>query len=437
MYRRDDPRLRRTLDQLSHNVESATEHAQENLYTFSQNYITPCFTSIANCFHSCTASCFAVDETRRRRQRGRSRGIAESSFDFYDDWDDEENDTLAWTNSSDELDRLLAGHQPGRERAMSYGARRGDGRARRKSIAQAGPDPNVITASHYIGFLDRVPFIGRKGLRYKPSAADLQEHPGSRRDVADTIEAEPLMEDSEEEVAPHILRKHKRNRSDTATSGHTTSSLSSRGDLFPSEDEDDAVPLDDEFDIALERRTTGSGGDGDSRRSRPGKSKSNSRLSIRTASSKSINSTGRRPSGLKQPELVDLEAPTIIRLKLEEEQARIEEEQAVEKKRKAAQRLALQRGLSSGEESKIETPAPTSPAPLPTDSKTVPFPAWDPSAGPMTPPDQTDANLHEPVVEEPIPHSATPSSPTSPHPDDQGTDPMTPSDEASRPEDQV
>jgi hypothetical protein len=407
MYRRDDPRLRRTLDQLSHNVESATEHAQENLYTFAQNYITPCFTSIGNCFRSCTASCFPVDETRRRRQRGRSRGIAESSFDFYDDWDDEENDPLAWTNSSDELDRLLAGPQPGRERAMSYGARRADGRVRRKSIAQTGPDPNVITASHYIGFLDRLPFVGRKGLRYKPSAADLQEHPGARRDVTAAIEEEPLMEDSEEEIEPRKHRKHKRNRSDTATSGHTTSSLSSRGDLFPSEDEDDAVPLDDEFDMALERRTTGSGGDGDSRRSRPGKSKSNSRLSVRTMSSKSIHNTERRTSSLKQATSLGPDVPTLVDLKLEEERARVEEEQAVEKKREAARRLALQRGLSSGEESKTETPASAS---TPADeSTTVPFPAWDPSAGPTISRDDIDITSRE--TDDPRSSPSTPASP--------------------------
>lgn len=421
MYRRDDPRLRRTLDQLSHNVESATEHAQENLYTFAQNYITPCFTSIGNCFRSCTASCFPVDETRRRRQRGRSRGIAESSFDFYDDWDEEENDPLTWTNSSDELDRLLAGPQPGRERAMSYGARRADGRARRKSIAQAGPDPNVITASHYIGFLDRVPFVGRKGLRYKPSAADLQEHPSARRDVTAAVEEEPLMEDSEEEIEPHKHRRHKRNRSDTATSGHTTSSLSSRGDLFPSEDEDDAVPLDDEFDIALERRATGSGGDGDSRRSRPGKSKSNSRLSVRTMSSKSMHSTERGTSGPKQSQSPGPEVHTLVDLKLEEERARVEEEQAVERKREAAKRLAFQRGLSSGEESKTETPA--SILPPANDSKIVPFPAWDPSAGPTTPREDIDIPSQGP--EDPGSPFPTPTSPIPPHSDE----PLSPPEE--------
>lgn len=418
MYRRDDPRLRRRLHQFSHNVESATEHAQENLYTFSQNYVTPCFTSIANGFRSCTSCCFPVDDTRRRRQRGPSRGLAESSFDFYDDWDEEENDPLSWTNSSDELDRLLAGPQPGRERAMSYGARRADGRARRKSATQAGPDPNVITASHYIGFLDRLPFVGRKGLRYKPSAADLQEHPASRRDATSVFEEEPLMEDSEEEIEIQASRKHKRNRSNTATSGHTTSSLSSRGDLFPSEDEDDAVPLDDEFDIALERRTTSSGGDGDSRRSRSGKSKSNSRLSVRTVSSKSMHNTERRTSVLKTVEPLSPEVLTLTDLKLEEERVRTEEEQAVEKKREAAKRLALQRGLSSGEESKTETPISTSPS---TDnSKTVPFPAYDPPAGPTIPREDTDIFPSDTETpEQPaLSNSPPPGEPLSPSPDE-------------------
>ena len=89
-------------------------------------------------------------------------------------------------------------------------------------------------------------------MRYKPSAADLQEHPGLRPSDLE-VEVEPLLEDEDGEESG---KKHVRNRSLTNGSQHTTDSLSSRGDLFPSEDEDDAVPLDDEFAMVLERRIT-------------------------------------------------------------------------------------------------------------------------------------------------------------------------------------
>jgi hypothetical protein len=408
MYRRDDPRLRRTLDQLSYNVESATEHAQENLYSFSQNYINPCLSSISKSFGSCTESCFAQSDTRRRRDRARSRGRAELNFDFYDDWDEDENDALlGWGNSSDELDRLLAGSgsqrsQPGRERTMSYGTR--SPKARRKSAAQIdATDPNVITGSNYLGFLERLPWgLGRKTLRYKPSAADLQEHQGVYRPPRPG--QEPLMEESEEEfLHSSPKKKHKRNRSGTGTSGHTTDSLSSRGDLFPSEDEDDAVPLDDEFANILERRSTGE--DSGSGKSRPRQNKSNSRLSVRTVSAKSTRSDlSRKASGSKRKEQTK-EPPTISELKAEEEQIRQQEETELARKREAAQRLAVKRGLSSGTSSKPETRSP-SPRPEMTDlgSKspssigTVPFPTFDPPTSPQTPHSEPDISL-KPMTE--------------------------------------
>lgn len=414
MYRRDDPRLRRTLDQLSHNVETATETAQEGLYSFAKNYITPCFASVGQSFKSCTESCFpSQDEARRRRQRARSRGRAELSFDFYDDLDDDENDALlGWTNSNDQLDRLLArpgSSQPSRERVMSYGTRSGDQRTRRKSAAQLEvPDPNVIPGSNYIGFLERLPWnLGRKALRYKPSAADLQEHPGGQRPATAVPEEEPLMEDSDEEELEAGRRKgHKRNRSLTATSGHTTDSLSSRGDLFPSEDEDDAIPLDDEFANALERRTTTD--EGGSGRSRVRSNKSNSRLSTRTVSSKSTRSLAeRKSSGSKRTDLQP-EPPTFSELKAEEEHIQHEEELDVARKRDAAQKLAAHRGLRSGTNSKPETRSP-SPRPEMTDvgskspslNGTLPFPAFEPSTGPQTPRSEHEVLLEAtPEVEE-------------------------------------
>ncbi|KAI9671559.1 MAG: hypothetical protein M1817_003611 [Caeruleum heppii] len=269
---RTDPRIRRTLNQFSQNLESANESAQANIFTFSQRYLGPCLASLQQCTQSCTAPCFPDREDRQWRSRGRSRGRAEFGFDFYDDWDedDEAGDALlGWGN--DEMDRLLVGSgahgssrdQPGRQRTMSYGTRRDrDGRAhagRRKTGVQphdGGPDPTVIPSTSIFGFLEHLPWNLRgKGKRYRPSAADLQDR--SAVSLTEGAEGDPLLADSENE-AHGAKGKHRRTRSGTNVSEITTDSLSSRGDLFPSEDEDDAVPLDDEFSMALERRTTGS-----------------------------------------------------------------------------------------------------------------------------------------------------------------------------------
>ena len=364
MYRRNDPRFTRTLQNVVHNIESANESAQANLFTFAHDYINPCVSSIGNCFQSCFAPCFPSREDRLRRNRGRSRGRAELSFDFYDDWEDDENDgLLGWGN--DELDRLLAGSrgyggatQPSRQRTMSYGTRRDrDGRfpsGRRKSAVQphdGGPDPTIIPSSSYFGFLGRLPWkIGGKGLRYKPSAADLTEHPGASRRAE--LEEQPLIEDSgEDEVRGERRKGHRRNRSHTTGSGHTTDSLSSRGDIFPSEDEDDAVPLDDEFTMVLERRTTGLGADDtNSGKTRSGKRPAGSRMSARTASSRSTHESGRRSGGdlqAKRSESAIEAVPTLSDLKHEEERVQQEEEAEVERKRREARQIAVKRGLSA------------------------------------------------------------------------------------------
>ena len=310
--------------------------------------------------------CLGSEEERRRRQRGRSRGRLEHSFDFYDDWDEDENDLLGWGN--DELEHLLTGssnQQPGRERVMSYGTSKAN-RPRRKSAVQphdGGPDPTILPQSSYFGFLDRLPWkVGGKGLRYKPSAADLQDHPGAlRRDIG---EDQPLIEDSDEEGDHPRHKSHKRNRSDTTISGHTTDSLSSRGDIFPSEDEDDAVPLDDEFAINLERRTTGHD-ESSSGKTRSDRSARRSRLSTRTASSKSTREMVRKAIGQDLDAAQSNEILSIGDLRAEEAQVAREEEEAIEKKRSAAQRLAAQRGLSSpGNENKPETPRTSSPPPV-------------------------------------------------------------------------
>ncbi|KAL1634210.1 hypothetical protein SLS56_002515 [Neofusicoccum ribis] len=362
MYRnRNDPRLRRTLDELSHNIETANEAAQEGIYAFSHNYVHPCFASVSHCFEACAAPCFGSREDRLlRRRRGRGRARAEHYFDFYDDWEEEENDDpFGWGNS--EFDRLLAGQgtstQPGRQRAMSYGARRGDTRypaGRRKSAVpphDGGPDPTIIPTSSYFGFLGRLPWkIGGKGLRYKPSAADLQEHPGGTRRSLE--EQEPLIEEAEEYPAYFA---HQRQRSGTTESGVTSDSLSSRGDILPSEDElEDAVPLDDEFAVVLERRNTGTFFDDNSSGKTPySKRPRGSRMSTRTASSKSTRESRRR-SGVASPmdkrsEAGIQEVPTLSELKFEEAQVQKEEECDVERKRGAARTLAARRGLKVDE----------------------------------------------------------------------------------------
>ena len=263
MYSARDPRFRRRLNEIGASLETANEAAQSNLYVFGQNYVVPCFESFTSCIRTCVdASCptlnlNATQRDRLRRQRGRSRGRAELSFDFYDDWDEEENDALMGWGGNEDLDRLLAGgagygtvtsQQPGRPRGMSYP------KGRRKSAVQLqdGEDPTVIpTNTSFLGKL----FGGKaKGLRYTPSAAGLQENPGTRRIKGDLTEGEALLGEAGES---RKARKHGRVRSNTGTSGHTTESVSSRGDIFPSDEElDDAIPLDDEFAMVLERRTT-------------------------------------------------------------------------------------------------------------------------------------------------------------------------------------
>lgn len=396
MYRRGDPRWNRTIQHITDNLEHANESAQENIYGFTQSYISPCFSSITQCVNACTAPCFP-SHNDRRRHRGRSRGRAELSFDFYDDWENDETDgLLGWGN--DNLDRLMGGAassygattQPGRQATMAYGQRSRDPRyntSRRKS-ADVGPDPTIIPSSSYFGFLGRLPFkVGGKGLRYKPSAADLVDHPGAARR---SVEEQPLIEDSDEDAQDDSESKgHRRQRSGTHTSGHTTDSLSSRGDIFPSEDEiDDAVPLDDEFAMALERRTTGQWNDeasshkdkarSSSRQKSNSSSKqpSTSRISSHTASSRNTQGSSRRstadditvlqrsPSRPMQESNTtdpDTDTDTLADLQREEERLRIQEEAAIQQKRQDAHNLAVKRGLQTPSPSPSLKPLPPPP----------------------------------------------------------------------------
>lgn len=287
---------------------------------------------------------------------------------------------MGWGN--DELDRLLAGSgerdvhvdQPRRQRTMSYGSRRGEtriasGKGRSTVLSnEGGPDPTIISRTSMFGFLERLPWkIGGRRVRYKPSAADLQERPGAGR--RRQVEADPLIEETDESGEEAGAKKHRRKRSGTSTSLSTTNSLSSRGDLFPSEDEDDAVPLDDEFAMVLERRMTSNvSSDHSSGKQSAGKRVVGSRTSTKTTSSRETRSTGTKGRGSEASaeqapnvqDLVEPDVPSLTDLKQEEERVNREEEEGIEKKRQAAQRLASQRGLSSTEENITVNPVPSS-----------------------------------------------------------------------------
>jgi hypothetical protein len=358
-----NPELRQTLQHISRNLESANEAAQENIYTFTQLYVDPCLSGLKGCLRDCTAPCFPGPDEQYRRKRGRSRGRAELNFDFYDDWDEDDdtgNNMMAWGN--DELDSLLAGSsrqerrvgQPHKQRAMSYGSR---GRAERSPAHNDGEeDPTIIPSSSYLGFLERLPFKFGGKLRYKPSAADLQEHPGALKRRG--LEEEPLLETNDESDRDIPLSQG-RQRSATVASISTTNSLSSRGDLIPSDEEADAIALDDEFAMILERRnTTTTSEDYSSGKSRSSRKPRMSRTSTRTLSSLSTkNPSGVRHVGSKSPQDLEQKAipsvPSLTELQMEEERATIEEESELAKNREIALKLALDRGLSSTEEVSI------------------------------------------------------------------------------------
>lgn len=353
MYNRNDPRIRRALNEFERTLESANETAQVGLFSFGQNYIRPCLGSVGRGFQACVAPCFPSQDQRLRQKRTRSRG-PESSFDFYDDWAADNE----WGN--DEFERLLGepqddggDEQPGRHGGMNYGS---TGRNRAKSAVLpygGGPDPTVIPKSSYFGFLQKLPFQPgtQKGLRYKPSAADLKQvkHGGSKR-IKEDIREEGGAQDTGISAKPGGER---RNTASSDTSGRTVDSYSSRGDIFPSDDEEytDAIPLDDEFAMALERRSTR---DDLSNGKRP----RFSRNSTQSRSSRSIDRRSRpvsTKSATSIPEQQTFEsiaepAPTLEELEEEEQRLKKQEELDIVTRREAAQRLARERGLSVTDE---------------------------------------------------------------------------------------
>ncbi|ETS80098.1 hypothetical protein PFICI_07627 [Pestalotiopsis fici W106-1] len=361
----EDPRLRQRWNQISHTTEAVTENAAAGIWSFGHQYINPCLSSFGSAFKSCTAPCFGDQEERARRKRAGERAAAEYSFDFYDDWDDDllgddsQGGFGGWRN--EDWDRLIGGsgrskkagpsevhEQPhGRKRGMSYGTRG----ARRKSSVTV-EDPTIIPSTQPIGFLGRLPFKIGGTLRYKPSAANLQEHPGALRHHEG--ENEPLLSRSDD-YHPQAPLLQNRKRSSTAGSGDTSDSYRSRGDLFPSdgEGEEDAVPLDDEFAVALDRVD-----DRSSNRTRSSKGKRTESQTIpRSLSRATLDSlTQSRPSSLRlvQNHMVDgedaMETSTLSLeiLRQQEEQMQREEEEEIQRKRHAATQLAAERGLDHG-----------------------------------------------------------------------------------------
>ena len=234
---RHDPRIRQNLDRFSTSLESAADKARTGCFTFTKSYLEPCFSSLIDCCASCVPQAKAHHH-HHHRHRAPQRSEFPFAFYDYDDYDSDSDEGasrgfLAW--GTDELDRLLAGsgsQSPTmRNERMFYGAVNdppGPGGLRRKSThpGGVGPDPTVIPGTNMFGFLSTFGFRG-KGMRYKPSAANLQEHP--QRGTAD------------------MTRGHGRQRSGTESSlASQGDSLRSRMDLWPSEDDDDAVVIGDD-----------------------------------------------------------------------------------------------------------------------------------------------------------------------------------------------
>jgi hypothetical protein len=392
-----DPRMRQRWNEIQHTTETVTENAAAGIWTFQHRYITPCLASICDSLDVCTSLCIGDREERARRARERDRGARRSraieyTFDFYDDWDDDLiggsgyggvggygsdegvggihwDRILAGTGSArrqqDEGDVAVVGEQPRRKKGMSYGGTRAAGKGKRKLAPDE--DPTVIPSTAPLGFLGRLPFKIGGTLRYKPSAANLKEHPGhlTRTDEGADAEHMPLLATNEEEDGgrgrediPNSGSKHQpRMRSNTAGSGATSDSYRSRNDLFPSdgEGEEDAVPLDDEFAVALDRVDA----DRVSNRTRSSKGKrpaDGTRPMSRTLSKSTMASSG-RGSFASIGEAIEIATPSLEDLQREEEQAKREEDEELGRRREAARRLARERGLSVPRDEQVPTSA--------------------------------------------------------------------------------
>ena len=247
---------------------------------------------------------------------------------------------------------------------MSYGTRR----PKRNGKMDGLPDPTVIPSTSALGFLQRLPFKFGSTLRYKPSAADLQDNPGAHRaELGNMEEAEPLIEEyhSGDGDGENPQTRITRERSSTQGSGATSDSFRSRGDLFPSDGEDDAVPLPDEFAISLTTRSGPDDRSSGTTKSSKGKGRGGARgganilARTRSRASHSSSRSLAAMSSLGEPSPLALgsshsssvnmqatEEQSLSDLAREEERARKEEEAELGAKREAAGRLAVKRGLS-------------------------------------------------------------------------------------------
>lgn len=356
----EDPRLRQRWNQITHEAENVTENAAAGIWSFKEFYINPCFGYMTDSIEQCTTMCLGDPDERLRRRRERERARAENSFDFYDDWNDDEQDGTGsffggW--GGDDWDRLLAGtgnqrkhrsgtettEQPRRKRGMSYGTRG----SRRKTNEN---DPTIIPSTQPIGFLAKLPWKMGGTLRYKPSAADLQDHPIK----ADNPETEPLLASDDESDYGQVLHMP-RKRAGTTGSGDTSDSYRSRNDLFPSdgEGEEDAVPLDDEVTYDMVRKGSRSRTHSDRTQSSKGKRPVDKFSGSRTVSRTTLNSTSSHESlGMRRISSTSLavtpnveRVPSVQDLHVEERRLEEEEEDDWARKKKAADTLAAQRGL--------------------------------------------------------------------------------------------
>lgn len=393
----EDPRLRQRWNQFSHTTETVTENAAAGIYSFQHRYLNPCLSSLGDAIEPCVAPCLGDRDERMRRARARDHhqqhsyaARAEYTFDFYDDWDDDD-ELLASGNSvgggggggilggwsgaqggarGEDWDRLMGGsggakkvgayaaevadQQPRRKRGMSYGTR---GAIRRKTGSDE-EEPTIIPSTAPLGFLGRLPWKIGGTLRYKPSAAFLQDHPGAPPARPD--ETQPLLEESGDDVDFHPqVMAHTRKRSGTGGSGDTSDSYRSRGDLFPSDGEEyeDAMEIDDEFAVALERVDDRASSN---TRSSKGKRPAGSRKMSRAASGTTLSSSAsksslqaRRASGEPSLNMEDsihsIFAVSIEDLQREEQEAERQEDEEVARKREAAARIARERGLSQSD----------------------------------------------------------------------------------------
>lgn len=372
----EDPRLRQRWNQITHDAETVTENAAAGIWSFQQHYLNPCFGYLGDSFDQCTSLCLGDVEERRRRRRERERSTpgAEYAFDFYEDWYDEQTLDDGGGGGSgffgnwagEDWDRLLAGtgsqrkhlggegtttttEQPRRKRGMSYGTRG----TRRKASEH---DPTIIPSTQPIGFLSKLPWKMGGTLRYKPSAADLQDNPGKHEDP----ETEPLLpaanNDEEESDYGQLLVPRKRSgTTGSGGTGGTSDSYRSRGDLFPSdgEGEEDAIVLDDDvtYDMVRNDRSSGkSDGTRSSKGKRPidGEGYFATRTLSRTtiASNSSADTMPRRRSLSSHVASPATEhVPSLHDLRLDEERIQQEEDEEVARKKEAAVQLAARLGL--------------------------------------------------------------------------------------------